>query len=1162
MLHVHRAERADRLVAALARVIAAEPLDDPLEPEVVSVHSRGIERWIAQELSGVLGASGAGGADGDGVCANVEFPFPATLIRGAVASASGSPDPDRDPWLPERLTWPLLELVEERDDPRMLGPLRAHLAAGGPGAGSGGSSRRLGAVRHVADLFDRYGVHRPGMILRWRAGDDSGPAGGNLDRRHRWQPLLWRALRDRVDGPSFAERHADALRALRRDRDVLALPDRIALFGLTAIPASYLEVLAAIACHRDVHLMLLHPSPALWDGVAAHAGPAGQHLWTRDDDPTRALARNPLLRSWGRDVRELQLVAPVPDDPAGRHHHPTAQEPPTSLLARIQHDIRADRFRSRNQAAQAGGDPRPALDPDDRSLQVHDCHGQVRQVEVLREAILHLLADDPTLEPRDIIVMCPDIETFAPLVTAVFGADAVRPDGAGPAGGAPPALRVRLADRSIRRTNPVLEVVSSVLDLVDGRTTASGVLDLIAREPVRRRFDLDDDGVATLESWVASLQIRWGLDAAHRRRNGLPELHANTWRAGLERLHLGIAMADEDLRLLGGVAPFDGVEGSSSELAGVLAEVVERLDAVARDMARPQPVDGWRRAIGAAADALTATAPGSGWQRLQLHRILDDIVDEATTGGATSSVELTLGEVRRLLDDRLGGRPTSTGHRSGDLTVCTLVPMRSVPHRVVCLLGLDDGVFPRQGVPDSDDLLQQAPRVGDRDPRSEDRQLLLDALLAATGTLVITYAGRDERTNEPRPPAVPVDELLDLAERTVSLPGGESVRERLVTLHPLQVHDRRSFQPGRLGTRDRPWSFAQAALDAALAAAGEQHPAPAFLDRELPPPDGEVIALDDLVRFLQHPVREFVRQRLDVRLPGPEEQPSDAIPSSLKGLEAWQVGEELLASWRAGRDLDRALEVVQARGLVPPGGIADGDLETVRTRVAKIVRLCEHLGVEPATPRRSVDVEIDLPDGRQVTGSVPDVAGARFETVSYSRVKPKQRLAAWAHTVALTASDPGPPWSALTVGRHAYKGGDRAQAVRVPERTGAVGDPRAAAIEQLLRLVDLYDRGMRAPLPLYCESSHKAADQFKATGDPTRFVDTCWETKPYRGFDQEDRDPYHLLVLGGQVPTDALFGTPCRDDQERSWADHGSRFVAYAWRLWEPILHAEKPVDA
>ncbi|MBW3548573.1 MAG: exodeoxyribonuclease V subunit gamma, partial [Actinobacteria bacterium] len=938
MLHLHRAERADVLVEALGALVA-EPLADPLETEVVAVPTRGVERWLTQRLSGRLGATPG---RSDGVCANVEFPFPGRLVGGAVAVASGV-DRDDDPWLPERSVWPLLEVVDACLGEPWLGPLAAHL--GGAGAGgdpdAGRRARRFTTVRHVADLYDRYGVHRPAMLRRWAAGDDADGEGRAVRGDAAWQAVLWRHLRQRIASPSPAERLDDACAALAQDGSQCDLPRRLSLFGLTRLPASYLQVLHALAVERDVHLFLLHPSPVLWERVAEAAPRAGGIVRRREDD-TAEVPHNPLLSSWGRDAREMQLVLTAGTGPQADHHRPL-EAPATTLLQRIQADVRADQAPP-GPPLPGHDDTRPVLDPDDRSVQVHSCHGQARQVEVLRDAILHVLAEDETLEARDVIVMCPDIETFAPLIHATFGAGAgdvndaeETVDSPGPvqpstAGHPPrPDLRVRLADRSLRQTNPLLGVVSEVLALADARLTASQALDLAGRDPVRRRFRLDDDDLARIEEWVSATGVRWGLDAGHRAPFKLDQLDANTWRAGLDRVLLGVAMADEGQRLVGGVVPLDDVDSGAIDLAGRLAELLDRLHAALAALGAPQTAPAWAAAIADAADALAATSQADSWQRAQLGRLLDEVVDEATVEGATSPAELALPEIRALLADRLRGRPTRANFRTGHLTICTLVPMRSVPHRVVCLLGLDDGVFPRKTARDGDDLVLDEPYVGDRDARSEDRQLLLDALLAATDQLVVTYAGRDERTNAERPPAVPVGELLDVVDRTVRMesePGPEPgpgpgprpvgrehpASEQVVVHHPLQPFDVRNFTTGDL-VPGRPWSFDPVTLNGARALLGDRPPVPSFLSGPLPPRErSEVVELDSLVRFVQHPVRAFLRQRLGIYLGDWSEEVDDALPVELDGLEAWGVGERILHARLAGASMEPCIASERARG--------------------------------------------------------------------------------------------------------------------------------------------------------------------------------------------------------------------------------------------------------
>jgi exodeoxyribonuclease V gamma subunit len=449
VLHVHRATRADHLVGALADVLSVSPAD-PMTPEVVAVHSLGIERWLAQELSLRLGAS-AGRADG--ICANVQFAFRRRIMDQPLALPADARDPARgrddvDPWSSSRLVWRLLELLEDQPAGLDIGPLAPHLAD---------RAARFGATWRVVDLFDRYAVHRPRMLLRWLDGDPVDAVGQPLAAGHRWQAGLWRELRARVDVPSRPERQVVAVERLREGSLELDLPPRLSLFNLTALAASDIELLQAIAVHREVHLFLLHASPALWDRVAREVGVSGD-VPLRDDDRTAGLAAHPLFASWGRDARELQLVLAAAGATSSQAHAVPGSEVPAtaSMLERLQADINADR---RPPGAPVGdqADRRAVLHPHDRSVQVHSCHGRTRQVEVLRDAIGHLLAADPQLQPRDIVVLCPEVEQFAPLVHAVFGAEAVvaeRDEGE------LPQLRVRIADRSLRESNPLMEVVS------------------------------------------------------------------------------------------------------------------------------------------------------------------------------------------------------------------------------------------------------------------------------------------------------------------------------------------------------------------------------------------------------------------------------------------------------------------------------------------------------------------------------------------------------------------------------------------------------------------------------------------------------------------------------------------------------------------------------
>ncbi|MFN8150281.1 MAG: exodeoxyribonuclease V subunit gamma [Solirubrobacterales bacterium] len=1174
MLHLHVAERADALVAALPGVLSG-PGDDIFEPAVLSVPSRGVERWLTQTLSHHLGATDVGEA---GVAANIEFPFPETLVAEAVSDATGF-DPRSDPWISARLVWPLLEVVDANADAEWLSLLAAHIGAGDP-AGSPRRSRRAAVVSHIAHLFSRYATYRPDMIRAWAAGEDVDGAGVPLSTPAAWQSHLWRRLRERVGAPSPPERLAEACERLRAEPDLAHLPQNISVFGLTRLPASHLEVLDALATHRDVHLFLLHPSPQLWEELATDEHPRPETL-RRADDHTLDAARNPLLASWGHDARELQVVLTGDRTDVTTTHHAVPHDT-DSLLHRLQSQVAAN---EPPPGPPPAGEPdtRPALADDDRSVQVHSCHGRERQVEVLRDAIMHLLADDPTLEPRDVIVMCPNVEDFAPLIHAVFGAGrlAAEEDELAPSPSTParPDLRVRLADRSLRRTNPILGTLAELLDLASARFTASELLDFANLDPVRLRFGFDDDDLSRILEWINAAHIHWGIDEAHRKPFNVP-VAEGTWRRGLDRILLGVAMSEDDARIFEYVLPLDDVESGAISLAGRFAELIDRIDAAFASFAEAKPLGEWAEALTAAADNLTGTPFGQEWERLELDRLLEDLAAEAETAnewhdgdgsrpfpatrassgepgtGTADAPALTLAEVRSLLTPRLAGRPTSANFRTGHISVCTLTPMRSVPHRVVCLLGLDQEAFPRRTPRDGDDLLLDDPHLADRDPRTEDRQLLLDALMAAADNLVITYTGNDERTNLEVPPAVPVGELLDVVDATVSHPDPGGAKDRILTRHPLQPFDRRNFDPARGPVKPKPWGFDRVNLAGAQALEGERsEPAP-FLDGPLEPMQLEILELDSLVKFVEHPVRAFLKQRLGIEVRDFFQEVDDDLPIELDGLGRWQLGDSYLASRRRGVPEREACLAEIRRGTLPPEQLGKSIVDQQIPRAEELIALAERvLPKGPRGERDSCDVRVPLSGGILLTGTIGGIEEGILGDVTLSKLKAKHRLGAWVRLLALTAARPETPWEAVTVGMHpTIRGG------RGVSRFGGLGADEAErstrALACLEVLVDLFRRGMREPLPLFCESSAAYAAALrdgKDTSDAIRNAAAKFDNQ--WSFDGEIEDAEHRFVFGDIGSLDDILAIdPLPDEGGAGWFSTETTFGLLARRLWNDPL--------
>lgn len=1116
-LHLHHAPTTGLLAEALGALLA-EPLPDPFAEEVVVVPAKGVERWLTQRLSHRLGA----GESGDGVCAGVRFLNP----RSLVALLTGTERDD--PWDPDRLVWPLLEVVDASLDEPWCRTLAVHLGHLGDTAPADlgldpdqvelRRDRRWSVVRRLAGLYAAYAVQRPQLLADWREGcdTDGAPGGTDLPDDLVWQPALWRRLLERVDAPSPDVRHRRTLEAIRAG-EPLELPDRLSMFGHTRMPVTELELLRAVGEVREVHLWLPQPSPTGWRTLAPAVaeGPV-----RRRADGSGRLLTHPLLSSLGRDSRELQRSLAVLGPVQTHDVQPAAgradgDEP--TLLRMLQADLRADRHPPTGRV----------LRPDDRSVQVHSCHGPTRQVEVLREVLVGLMEDDPTLEPRDILVMCPDVEAYAPLFSASFGL--VGDDGSSDLHPAH-RLRVRLADRGLRGVNPLLALAGRLVELAGGRATASEVLDLTSADPVRHRFRLDDDELATVTSWVEQSGVRWGLSADLRDTYRLDDLPHNTWRAGLDRVLLGVAMADDD-GLLGDAVPLDDVGSQAVDLAGRLAELVDRVETAVRRLRAARDLDDWVEALRDGVLGLGSVPVADQWQVTQLERELDGLL-EAAGGRGTP---LRLADVRTLLEHRLQPRPTRANFRTGHLTVATLVPMRSVPHRVVCLVGLDDGVFPRSSITDGDDVLARDPMTGERDARAEDRQLLLDAVLAAEETLVVTYTGANVHSGQDRPPAVPLGELLDALERTV--PGG---REHARVAHPLQPFDPRNFAAGA------PFSFDRPALAAAVATTRPRVPAPRLLDdlplAAAPPAD---VALADLQAFYAHPVRSFLRQRLDLGLPQEYDEVADALPVELDALQTWGVGDRLMRAALAGRDPAAVKAAERRRGALPPKALGEHVLNDIGQRVGALLGVTD--SYRQAEPR-SVEVTVDLGGGRRLTGVVPDVRRNRIVRVHYSNLGAKHRFRSWIDLLALSAGLPDQSWTASTFGWHP---------TGIPQH--ALVRPLDDTATALLRdLVELHDRGLREPLPMPPRTAYAWADAVRAHKQPLWTARGRWESSDR--FPGEADDPAHVRVYGRRCPFETLIEPPRPDEQ---WPDgpgrgESTRLGRYALRMWQPLFDHER----
>lgn len=1110
MLSRHRAAGLEDLVEVLAGLLA-QPLEDPLATELVLVPTQGGVDWLRDRLARRLGASG--GERGDGVVANVAFGFPG-LVRQRVVAAGV----DASPWAVEHVAWRVLEVLTSD-----------------PGAGALGTVARLpegatwyGRSRRVADRFDRYQLRRPAMVRDWAAGRDVDGEGVALPEHLCWQPRLWRLVRERIGVPSPAEVEPQLLDALAAGGLRPELPPRLFLFGLTSPIAGLTpELLAALGQQLDVHLLVAEPSPGLARRARAAPGADG-------DDALADL--HPLLASWARPALAAARVwAALPGDV--EPEPPGPQRPAPSLLAALQADLRA--------GGPPAGDHR--LLAGDRSVQVHACHGERRQVEVLRDALCHLLAADPTLTEEDVVVLCPRLEVFAPLVDAAFGAPGAHDGRDGTPG--PPRLAHRIADRSLRDTYPTLAALGALVALVGGRFEASAVLDLLRLAPVRRRYDLDEGALATIAGWVGDTGVRWGLDADHRRQlAGLPDHEALTWRSVLDRLLVGVvASRDETALTPGGVLPVD-VEGGAVGLAGRLADLLGRLAALAEAAARPRPLPEWTELFSEAARALLEAPPDEPWQATRLEATLRTLAQAAVEGGA-AEVPLPLAEFSRALAEHLDGEPRRPGFFRGGITVTTLTPLRGIPHRVVAVLGLDEGALPGSAA-DGDDLVAAKPAPGDTDARSEGRQALLEAVLAARDHLVVTRTGHSVVTNQPVPPATPLAELRDALALTVHPDDRSRLPGLLEVDHPRQPFDQRNFLAGAVVPGLGPFSFDPLQLAGAEARAGGRPPRRPFLERPLDDDRPEVVELAELRRVLKDPVKAFLRDRLAVHLTSTEGSAVEDLPVDLSPLESWQLADDLLGVLAAGGDLERWRARQVAGGVLPAGHRGQQLLEGVEGKVLALLERARGLGYGAAPRLHPIDA---LHDGVRLLGAVEVHDGPEPGpfTVTYSKEKDTDRLTAWIDLVALTLADPEVPWRAVVVCPVAGNRKDPVSATELRLR-GADGPSRRATAEAAASvLLDCHRRSRRAPFPLFARVSSTLAEGRSAAA--------AWDPHAFPG----PRKATAVQIALGDLTLPELLAIPAGPDDPPGDADgRVERCAHHLWGAYRDSLAEAAEADA
>jgi exodeoxyribonuclease V gamma subunit len=1034
MLTIHHGNRLEALADALAAIVR-EPLASPFAGEIVVVQSRGVARWLSLRL-----------ADTNEVCANVRFPFPTAFAWSLYRAVFGDL-PEQSPYAPEVLTWRILRLLPALEDTPAFASVRNYVG--------GDALRRLELAQRLAPLYDEYLVYRPDWVCAWEHGDAP-----------HWQGELWRRLVEEAGSLHRAALHARLLDALAKGKlPAGALPRRVSVFGAPALAPALIDLFGALGQRTEVHLFVQNPCREFWGDISDEASIARKALAGKAEADYLE-SGNRLLASLGKQGRDFfDLLAAVDAD--GIQQTDCFVEPRgESLLESIQSEI----LELRERHADA---PRTPVAASDRSVQVHSCYSAMREVEVLHDQLLALFDADRNLLPSDVVVMAPDIETYAPYIQAVFGT-------------AQPHIPFNVSDRSAEVASTLAATFLALLALAGSRYEASRVLAILDEPAVRRRFGLGEGDVESVQRWVRESQIRWGIDADHRASFDLPATYEHTWRFGLDRLLLGYAQAGHGERLFAGALAYDEVEGGLGDVLGRFTSFIEAAIALDRRFREPRPVARWREAFNRVlADFFDPSRERA--EELEAIRSAVAAIDgESRLAGFEDPVSLAL--VLRVLRSRL--EAPGRAFLSGGVTFCAMVPMRSLPFEVVCMIGMDDGAFPRVRRRDGFDLMTKDFRKGDRSRRDDDRYLFLESLVSARRCLYVSYTGRHVREDTVKPPSVLVSELLEYVER-----GYAVAREQLVTDHPLQPFSRRYFAPD-----STLFSYSEAlCAAAALAGRGTRREEP-FLTHELPPPDAEerTVDLESFIRFFRNPARHFLQKRLKVRLESAEEELESREPFDVDSLTLYDLKSRLLdlAVRVAPHD---GFALARAGGVLPAGRagevVYEAQAETVGGLAAEVARRRPDGMLEP------IPFELRF-EPMTLTGTLARVGPHGLFDYRPTKANVTARMQAWIRHLVLNAFAPA--------------GVERTSRC-ITEEGVLVFKPVNDAREQIEALLELYWKGQHAPLHFFPRSACAYAE----AGGMTYQVGLTWSG----GYDRagECDDPYYALAFRNTDPLDDEF---------------------------------------
>ena len=961
--------RLDELRSLVVGWMRRYPLA-PLENEIALVQSNGIAQWLKLALAEDPQEDGLGGC---GIAAAIDVQLPGSFMWQLYRMVLGHDEIPQTSLLDKApLTWRLMRLLPELIDRPHFEPLQRFLTH------DSDLRKRYQLAERLADLFDQYQVYRADWLEDWAAGrhqlSNGRGASTPLKAENCWQAELWRALLLDVGAEDMAQSRAGVhQRFIERIHGLSeappGLPARVIVFGISSLPAQALEALAGLARFSQVLLCVHNPCRHHWADIVADKDLL-RHQYRRQarkpgmpavlDAETLHQHAHPLLAAWGKQGRDYINLLDSYDDPGSYRSafgdgriDLFSDGHPENLLNQLQDDIFELRPLEETRTRW------PVVDPQqDRSIRFHIAHSAQREVEILHDQLLERFALDPELRPRDVIVMVPDIDSYAPHIRAVFG-QLERTDRR--------FIPFTLADQGQRGRDPLLIALEHLLKLPDSRFPVSEILDLLDVPALRQRFAIEERDLPTLHRWIEGAGIRWGLHAEQRAGLGLPgQLEQNSWRFGLRRMLLGYAVGSGEA--CAGIEPYDEIGGLDAALIGPLVALLDALQIAHEQLSLPAVPQQWGERLQALVQLFfAASSEHDDYLLAQLEELRETWLQTCEAVGLEDELPLTV--VREAWLAGLDQGRLSQRFLAGAVNFCTLMPMRAIPFKLVCLLGMNDGDYPRAQPPLDFDLMGSDYRPGDRSRREDDRYLLLEALLSARDQLYISWVGRSIRDNSERPASVLIGQLRDHLASGWSLAGQGDLLHALTQEHPLQPFSARYFHEGNpaLFSYAREWQRLH-----------EEQPLDTPVEALAPFSPESALGLAQLQDFVRHPVRHFFSQRLKVFFEAAEAPLADEEPFVLDALQRYTLSDSLLQAalvdpQQPAAALQARAQRLQASGLLPMAGFGEClQQELIEPLPDLLQRYQQLLALWPTPLDNAVAVSLDL-QGVRLEGWLNDL---------------------------------------------------------------------------------------------------------------------------------------------------------------------------------------------